>query len=60
MKAFVLASNMPQPIKNYWMQERPIEFRPVSLKHYLSRDPLPPDPNSINPVVFAYVVVVSP
>lgn len=43
MKAFVLASNMPQNIKNYWMRERPIEFRPVSLKHYLSSEKLPPE-----------------
>jgi acyl-CoA thioesterase-2 len=32
----------PEPVRRYWERERPIELRPVDLKHYFSRDPLPP------------------
>lgn len=43
MKALMLSQpNVPEPIKRYWERDRPIEFRPVSLKHYVSREKLPP------------------
>jgi len=32
----------PPPMKAYWERERPIELRPVSLKHYVSRQTLEP------------------
>jgi acyl-CoA thioesterase-2 len=32
----------PEPVKRYWQRERPIEIRPVDVKHYLSRKPLEP------------------
>jgi len=41
LKEMVLAS-APEPVRNYWSRERPIELRPVSLKHYVSREPLEP------------------
>jgi acyl-CoA thioesterase-2 len=31
-----------EPMKGYWRRERPIELRPVSLKHYMSREKLEP------------------
>ncbi len=31
-----------EPMKGYWRRERPIEIRPVSLKHYVSREKLEP------------------
>lgn len=37
MKAMFLA-NAPGAIRRYWEQPRPIEIRPVSLKHYFSRE----------------------
>lgn len=33
---------MPDPIRNYYERERPIELRPVEYRRYFSRDPLPP------------------
>ncbi|WP_349363072.1 MAG: acyl-CoA thioesterase II [Roseitalea porphyridii] len=33
---------VPENIRRYWMRERPIELRPVSLTHYISREKLPP------------------
>ena len=32
----------PEPVKRYWERERPIELRPVDLRHYLGREPLQP------------------
>ena len=32
----------PAGVRKYWEQERPIEIKPVSLKHYFSREKLPP------------------
>jgi acyl-CoA thioesterase II len=32
----------PAPMKSYWERERPIELRPVSLRHYVSRLKLEP------------------
>ncbi len=31
-----------EPMKGYWRRERPIELRPVSLRHYVSREKLEP------------------
>jgi acyl-CoA thioesterase II len=31
-----------EPVKAYWRRERPIELRPVSLRHYTGRDKLEP------------------
>ncbi len=31
-----------EPMKAYWRRERPIELRPVSLRHYMGRDKLEP------------------
>ena len=56
-----------EPMKRYWRRERPIEIRPVSLRHYVSREklepvqhvwfratgPLPDDP-AIHKCVLAY------
>ncbi|MEP0519508.1 MAG: acyl-CoA thioesterase II [Hyphomicrobiales bacterium] len=43
MKAMMLSQpNVPAPVKRYWERDRPIEFRPISLKHYVSQDKLPP------------------
>ncbi|KQS63750.1 acyl-CoA thioesterase II [Rhizobium sp. Leaf371] len=41
MKAMFLA-NAPEAIRRYWERPRPIEIRPVSLKHYVSREPQEP------------------
>ncbi len=32
----------PEPVRRYWERERPIEMRPVDLRHYFSRDMLEP------------------
>lgn len=32
----------PEHIRRFWLRERPIEFLPVSMTHYISREPLPP------------------
>jgi acyl-CoA thioesterase II len=32
----------PEPVRRYWARERPIELRPVSLKHYISKEKLSP------------------
>jgi len=56
-----------EPMKRYWRRERPIELRPVSLRHYVGREklepvqhvwfratgPLPDDP-SVHKGVLAY------
>src|SRR5579872_6653926 len=39
-KAFL--QEAPEPVRRYWQRERPIELRPVDVKHYLSRKPLEP------------------
>jgi len=36
---------LPETIKRYWQRERPIEMRPVSLTHYMTREKLPPRQN---------------
>jgi acyl-CoA thioesterase-2 len=41
LKALFLAS-APEPVRRYWQRERPIEFRPVDLRHYSTREPLEP------------------
>jgi acyl-CoA thioesterase-2 len=37
--------NAPENVRRYWEQERPIEMRPVSLTHYISREKLEPVQN---------------
>lgn len=37
--------NAPKIIRQYWEQDRPIEIKPLSLRHYLTRDKLPPEQN---------------
>ena len=37
--------HLPESIKRYWQRERPIEMRPVSLTHYMTREKLPPKQN---------------
>lgn len=37
-----IKNNLPDNVKKYWGRERPVELRPVSLKHYMSKEPLPP------------------
>jgi acyl-CoA thioesterase II len=34
-----------EPMKRYWQRERPIEIRPVSLRHYVTREKLEPVQN---------------
>lgn len=36
---------VPENIRRYWQRERPIEMKPVSMTHYVSRDKLPPEQN---------------
>ena len=36
------AAHVPQAIRRFWARERPLELRPVNLRHYESRDKLPP------------------
>lgn len=33
---------LPETLRKYWQRERPIEFKPVSLTHYMTREKLPP------------------
>ncbi len=35
-------ASAPETVRKYWGRERPIEFRPVSLAHYISREKLEP------------------
>ena len=35
-------SSAPEPVRRYWEQDRPIEIRPIDLRHYMSRDSLDP------------------
>lgn len=35
-------SRAPEPVRRYWERPRPIELRPVSLKHYLTTEKLEP------------------
>ena len=41
----VFLTDMPEGVRRYWERERPIELRPVDLRHYVSREPLPPAQN---------------
>lgn len=34
--------HVPENVRRYWARERPIELRPISLRHYVSKDLLPP------------------
>lgn len=37
-----IKDSLPDNVKKYWGRERPVEIRPVSLRHYMSKEPLPP------------------
>ena len=37
--------NAPENVRRYWERERPIEMRPISLEHYISREKLAPVQN---------------
>jgi acyl-CoA thioesterase-2 len=39
------AEHVPEPVRKFWALERPLEIRPVSTEHYVSRDKLPPRQN---------------
>ncbi|MEP0322367.1 acyl-CoA thioesterase II [Bauldia litoralis] len=41
LKALFL-KDAPEKVRVYWERERPIELRPVDLRHYVSREKLPP------------------
>jgi len=41
LKALFL-EGAPEAVRRYWERERPIELRPVDLRHYVSRDRLEP------------------
>jgi len=58
----------PEAVRRYWMRERPIEVRPTSLLHYLTKDKLEPrqdvwvralgqvpDDRNIQAAVLAYI-----
>jgi acyl-CoA thioesterase-2 len=38
----VYLENAPEPVRRYWARPRPLELRPVDLRHYVSREPLEP------------------
>ena len=38
----LVMESAPEPMKAYWRRERPIELRPVSLRHYMGREKLEP------------------
>jgi acyl-CoA thioesterase-2 len=38
----MFVASASEPMKAYWRRERPIELRPVSLRHYMSREKLEP------------------
>jgi acyl-CoA thioesterase-2 len=38
----MVMASAPDNVKAYWQRERPIEMRPVTLEHYVSREPLEP------------------
>lgn len=39
------AEHVPETVRRYWARERPLDIRPVSLEHYISRERLPPRQN---------------
>ncbi len=39
------ANMAPDYVRKYFERDRPIEMKPVSIAHYISRDPLPPEQN---------------
>jgi len=64
----IMMEKAPEPIRRYFARERPIELRPVELRHYLSNEPLPaqqhvwlratdrlPDDAAVHQAVLAYL-----
>ncbi|MFZ1680319.1 MAG: acyl-CoA thioesterase II [Rhizobiaceae bacterium] len=43
--AAAAAGQIPDNIRAFWSRERPMEIKPVSLTHYVSREKLPPRQN---------------
>jgi acyl-CoA thioesterase-2 len=41
----LLLEDAPEAVRRYWERERPFELRPVDLRHYVSREALPPVQN---------------
>jgi acyl-CoA thioesterase II len=41
--ARLLTEEAPEPVRRYWRRPRPVEFRPVSVEHYLTDRKLPPE-----------------
>ena len=39
------ATHVPEAIRRFWARERPLELKPVNIRHYESRDKLPPRQN---------------
>lgn len=37
-----IEAEAPEPVRRYFAITRPVELRPVDLRHYLGREPLPP------------------
>ncbi len=63
----LVMDSAPEPMKAYWRRQRPIELRPVSLRHYMGRENLDavqqvwfratgtlPDDSAIHKCVLAY------
>lgn len=42
---FLRAEHVPEAVRRYWANERPLEIRPAAIDHYLSRVKLPPRQN---------------
>ena len=40
---------VPEGIRRYWERDRPIEMKPVMLKHYTSREKLEPRAEHLDP-----------
>ncbi len=40
-----IIDHAPENVRRYWQRDRPIELRPVDLKHYVSREKLEPRQN---------------
>lgn len=41
----LLLDQTPEPVRRYWGRDRPVEFKPVSMDHYVSKEKLAPQAN---------------
>ena len=39
----LFVARAPEPVRRYWGRERPVEFKPVSMTHYVSSEKLAPE-----------------